>query len=151
MSWPRSIMLSCNAPLCVHAAPSPTRPLHCRVVYDRGFVRGFSTMGVPVRPGVSRVFGRFAFGSGAAKPPLLFRLLGKLPHWTRLQTNLADQDTVVNAKQVRPELGLCAAESLRLPCWHARLRVLSTQGLLRLLLLLALPACCRRRTCGRRA
>lgn len=30
-----------------------------RVVYDRGFVRGFATMGTPVVPGVSRVF--FAF------------------------------------------------------------------------------------------
>jgi hypothetical protein len=32
--------------------------------------------------------------------PLPFKLLGKLPHWVRMQSPLADQDTVVNAKQV---------------------------------------------------
>jgi hypothetical protein len=36
--------------------------------------------------------------------PLPFKLLGKLPHWVRMQSPLADQDTVVNAKQVRPPL-----------------------------------------------
>jgi hypothetical protein len=34
------------------------------------------------------------------KVPLPFKLLGKLPHWVRMQSPLADQDTVVNAKQV---------------------------------------------------
>jgi hypothetical protein len=40
------------------------------------------------------------------KVPLPFKLLGKLPHWVRMQSPLADQDTVVNAKQVRPALHL---------------------------------------------
>lgn len=34
------------------------------------------------------------------KAPLLFRLLGKLPHWARFSSPLPDQDTMVNAKQV---------------------------------------------------
>lgn len=76
-------------------------PNSLRVVYDKGPVKGFGTMGVPVRPGVSRVFARFAFKQPAAQSPLM-KLLSKLPHWTRSgQTPLADQDTVVNSKQVR--------------------------------------------------
>lgn len=95
-------------------------------------------MGVPVRPGVSRVFGKFAFGpaappkadgadkqqqqektegqqqqqqdvppprSSAKAPsglmPLLFKVMAKMPHWARPYNPLADQDSVVNAKQVR--------------------------------------------------
>lgn len=38
------------------------------------------------------------------KVPLPFKLLGKLPHWVRMGSPLADQDTVVNAKQVLPGL-----------------------------------------------
>lgn len=74
----------------------------CRVVYDRGFVRGFSTMGTPVRPGVSRVFGRLSLGSKPAdgKKPLIAELMTRLPHWVYMRNKLADQDTVVNVKQV---------------------------------------------------
>jgi hypothetical protein len=51
--------------LTLHSVPDnscvyvPCCVSRCRVVYDRGFVRGLATMGTPVRPGVSRVF--FAF------------------------------------------------------------------------------------------
>jgi len=81
--------------------------LPCRVVYDRGFVRGFSTMGTPVRPGVSRVFGRFTFGSSKpaeGKKPLMAELMARLPHWVFIRNKLADQDTVVNVKQVHGDL-----------------------------------------------
>jgi hypothetical protein len=75
-------------------------PNNLRVVYDKGLVKGFNTMGVPVQPGVSRVFGRFVFAPPAGKTPLLFKLMSKLPHWARVgQSPLADQDTTVNAKQ----------------------------------------------------
>lgn len=74
-------------------------------MYDRGFVRGFSTMGTPVRPGVSRVFGRFSFGSfkpaEGAKKSLMQEVFARLPHWVYIRNTLADQDTVVNVKQVR--------------------------------------------------
>uniref|UniRef100_A0A383VSW5 Rieske domain-containing protein n=2 Tax=Tetradesmus obliquus TaxID=3088 RepID=A0A383VSW5_TETOB len=73
-------------------------PNSLRVVYDRGFVRGFATMGTPVRPGVSRVFFAFVTPPDMKLPPA-FKLLGKMPHWLRMQSPLADQDTVVNAKQ----------------------------------------------------
>lgn len=72
-------------------------------MYDRGFVRGFSTMGTPVRPGVSRVFGRFSFGSfkpATGKKPFMQELMTKLPHWVFIRNTLPDQDTVVNVKQV---------------------------------------------------
>jgi hypothetical protein len=73
-------------------------------VYDRGFVRGFSTMGTPVRPGMSRVFGRFSFGSfkpaADGKKTLMQQLMTKLPHWVFIRNTLPDQDTVVNVKQV---------------------------------------------------
>lgn len=76
----------------------------CRVVYDRGFVRGFSTMGTPVRPGMSRVFGRFSFGSfkpaAGGKKTLMQQVMTKLPHWVFIRNTLPDQDTVVNVKQV---------------------------------------------------
>jgi hypothetical protein len=80
-------------------------------VYDRGFVRGFSTMGTPVRPGVSRVFGRFSFGSfkpaaaaAGAKKSLMAEVMSRLPHWVFIRNTLPDQDSVVNVKQVRPQL-----------------------------------------------
>eukprot|EP00879_Flechtneria_rotunda_P017557 GHRR01018407.1.p1 GENE.GHRR01018407.1~~GHRR01018407.1.p1 ORF type:complete len:585 (+),score=188.77 GHRR01018407.1:338-2092(+) len=74
-------------------------PNALRVVYDRGFVRGFVTMGVPVRPGISRVFARFKVSGtpkkNMANKPNIFNL----PHWARGQSPLPDQDTVVNVKQ----------------------------------------------------
>lgn len=78
-------------------------------MYDRGFVRGFSTMGTPVRPGVSRVFGRFSLGSfkpaaAGGKKSLMAELMSRLPHWVFIRNTLPDQDTVVNVKQVRPQL-----------------------------------------------
>lgn len=90
-----------SAPISL-CTPTTTATLHHRVVYDRGFVRGFSTMGTPVRPGVSRVFARFSFGSFDAKAnkTLMAELFSRLPHWAFIRNTLADQDTVVNSKQV---------------------------------------------------
>lgn len=99
-------------------------PLHlaygCRVVYDRGFVRGFSTMGTPVRPGMSRVFGRFSFGSfkpSTGKKPLMQELMTRLPHWVFIRNTLPDQDTVVNVKQVRWDQRQACAGTTRLAPW----------------------------------
>lgn len=62
-------------------------------------------MGTPVRPGMSRVFGRFSFGSfkpagEAGKKSLMAQLMARLPHWVFIRNTLPDQDTVVNVKQV---------------------------------------------------
>lgn len=105
---PRCTLRYCltdRLPACLHSGMTATRqfvpPNNLRVVYDKGIVKGFNTMGVPVQPGVSRVFGRFVFGAPGGKTPLLFKLMAKLPHWARVgQSPLADQDTIMNAKQV---------------------------------------------------
>lgn len=95
------LSLACSLVAGMTAIRQFVPPNNLRVVYDKGFVKGFATMGVPVRPGVSRVFGRFVFGAPGGKTPPLLKLLGKMPHWVRVsQSPLADQDSVINAKQV---------------------------------------------------
>jgi glyoxylate utilization-related uncharacterized protein len=75
-------------------------------------VGGAVILSTPVTPGVSRVFAKFVLRpsppGGAAKksagpraPPLLFRLMGRVPHWVSVSTMLTDQDLVMNIKQVR--------------------------------------------------
>lgn len=77
-------------------------------------VGGAVILSTPITPGVSRVFAKFVVRPpppGAAKapgprpPPLLFRLMGRLPHWASVSTMLTDQDLVMNLKQVRGGCG----------------------------------------------
>lgn len=53
---------------------------------------------------MSRVFGRFSFGSfkpaAGGKKTLMQQLMTSLPHWVFIRNTLPDQDTVVNVKQV---------------------------------------------------
>lgn len=73
-------------------------------------------MGTPVRPGMSRVFGRFSFGSfkpATGKKSLMQELMTRLPHWVFIRNTLPDQDTVVNVKQVcRDQRQACSGKPI---------------------------------------
>ena len=74
----------------------------CRIAYDSGPVEAAAIYATPVKPGVSKVFGRFKVRMPKGKePPAFLKLLFGLPHWIMgPRAKLADQDTVMNVKQV---------------------------------------------------
>jgi hypothetical protein len=65
-------------------------------------VEAAAIFATPVKPGVTKVFGRFKIRMPKGKkPPAFLRLLFGLPHWIMgPRAKLADQDTVMNVKQV---------------------------------------------------
>jgi hypothetical protein len=58
--------------------------------------------GTPVRPGVTRVIGKFTF---KRQPSGIFKLLMKLPHWMLFSTKLQGESLLV---------AVCGGEA----CWR---------------------------------